>query len=117
MSSIANQSSVEKPRSSQTMKKVIIKEKKKDKDAFDMDSLQKVMKTFANEMVDVKGKLVEVSKRPFRPFFKRNVKTPPGGQISVVESEEIKADEEEVEEEEELQDTNVFWDINGAFKE
>lgn len=59
MSSIANKSSIEEPRSSQTVKKAIMKEKKKDKDSFDMDSLQKVIKTIANEMVDVKGKLLK----------------------------------------------------------
>jgi hypothetical protein len=30
------------------------------------------MKTLANEIVVVKGKLVEVSNKPFRPFFKKN---------------------------------------------
>jgi hypothetical protein len=79
MSSIENKSSVEEPRSSQTVKKEIMKEEKKDKDSFDMDSLQKVIKTTTNEMVDVKGNLVEVSNRPFRPFVKENVKIPPGG--------------------------------------
>jgi len=59
MSSIANKSSIEEPRSSQIVKKAIMKEKKKDKDSFDLDSLQKVIKTIANEMVDVKGKLLK----------------------------------------------------------
>jgi hypothetical protein len=94
-------------------KKVIIKEEKKDKDAFDMDSLQKVMKTLANEIVDVKGKLDEVSSKPFRPFFKKNPQIPPGGQTS----EGVNVDEEEGEDEEEVQDTNLFWDINGIFDE
>jgi hypothetical protein len=38
------------------------------------------MKTLANEIVDVKGKVDEVSNKPFRPFFKKNTQIPPGGQ-------------------------------------
>jgi hypothetical protein len=37
-----------------------------------MEDLQKVLKTLANKIVDVKGKLVEVLNKPFRPFFKKN---------------------------------------------
>jgi hypothetical protein len=111
--SIASKSPSEDSRSSQTTKKVIIKEENKDKDAFDMDSLQKVMKTLENEIVDVKGKLVEVSNKPFKPFFKKNPQIPPGGQTS----EGVNVDEEEGEDNEEVQDTNLFWDINGIFYE
>jgi hypothetical protein len=41
---------------------------------------------------------------------------PPGSHISTLKSEEINADEEEVNEDE-IQDTNIFWDINGIFYE
>jgi hypothetical protein len=78
-----------------------------------MENLQKVMKTLANEIVDVKGKLVEVLNKPFRPFFKRNPQIPPSGQTS----EGVNVDEEEGEDNEEVKDTNVFWDINGIFYE
>jgi hypothetical protein len=36
-----------------------------------MENLQKVMKTLANEIVDVEGKLDEVSSKPFKPFKKK----------------------------------------------
>jgi hypothetical protein len=113
ISSIASKSPSEDSRSSITTKKTIIKDERKDKDVFDMENLQKVMKTLANEIVDVKGKLVEVSNKPFRPFFKRNPQIPPGGQTS----EGVNVDEEEGEDNEEVKDTNVFWDINGIFYE
>jgi hypothetical protein len=69
--SIASKSPSEDARYSQTTKTVIIKEEKKDKDVFDMDSLQKFMKTLANEIVDVKGNVTEFSNKPFRPFSRR----------------------------------------------
>jgi hypothetical protein len=72
ISSIASKSPSEDSRSSITTKKTIVKDEMKDKDVFDMENLQKVMKTLANEIVDVKRKLVEVSNKSFRPFFKRN---------------------------------------------
>jgi hypothetical protein len=84
-----------------------VKEEKKNKDYFDIDSLQKVMKTIPNEMVDVKGKIVEVSNRPFRPFVKKNMKIPPGSHISTLKREEVNEDEEEPNEGE-IQDTNIF---------
>jgi hypothetical protein len=37
-----------------------------------MENLEKVVKTLENEILYVKGKLVEVSTKPFRPFFKKN---------------------------------------------
>jgi hypothetical protein len=66
--------------SSLTTKKAIIKEERKDKYVFDKENLHKVMKTLANEIVDVKGKLDEVLNKPFMPFFKRNPQIPPSGQ-------------------------------------
>jgi hypothetical protein len=113
ISSIASKSPSEDSRSSITTKKEIIKDERKDKDVFDMENLQKVMKTLENEIVDVKGKLVEVSNKPFRPFFKKNPQIPHGGQTS----EGVNANEEEGEDNEEVKDTNVFWDINGIFDE
>jgi hypothetical protein len=67
-------------------------------------------------MVDVKGKLVEVSNRPFIPFFKNNVQVAPIGHISTLESEDVNVDEEEADEDE-VRDTNLLWYINGLFEE
>jgi hypothetical protein len=103
ISSIASKSSSEDSISSQTTKKVIIKEEKKDKDAFDMGSLKKIMKTLANEIVNVKGKQDELSNKPFRTFFKKNPQIPFGGQTL----EGVNVDEEG-EDDEKIQDTNMF---------
>jgi hypothetical protein len=102
--SIASKYPSEDSRYSQTTQKIIIKEEKKDKDAFDMDSLQKVMKTLENEIVDVKGKIVEVSNKSFKLFFKKNPHIPPNGKTS----EGFNVEEEEGEDNEEVQDTNLF---------
>ena len=72
ISSIASKSPSEDSISYITTKKKIIKDERKDKDVFDMDSLQKVMKTLANEIAGVKGKLLEVSNKPFKPLFEKN---------------------------------------------
>jgi hypothetical protein len=79
-----------------------------------MDSIQKVMKTIANEMVDIKGNLLEVSNRSFRPFVKTNMKIPFGSHIYTLKSQEVNEYEEEANGDE-IQDTNIFLDINGIF--
>ena len=53
-------------------KKVTFKEdskKKQTKDPFDLEGLQKVLKTMSNEMVDIKKQVAETSlKKPYRTF-------------------------------------------------
>lgn len=53
-------------------KKVSFKEdtkKKTPKDPYDMEGLQKVLKTMSNEMVEIKKQVAETStKKPFRTF-------------------------------------------------
>ena len=62
-------------------KKVSFKEdpkKKQPKDPFDLEGLQKVLKTMSNEMVDIKKQVAETSsKKSYRPF-KRNPSTASG---------------------------------------
>lgn len=49
--------------------------KKQSKDPFDLEGLQKVLKTMSNEMVDIKKQVAETSsKKPFR-HYKRNPST------------------------------------------
>ena len=74
-------------------KKITFKEdskKKQTKDPFDLEGLQKVLKTMSNEMIDIKKQVAETSSRkPYRAF-KRNplMEVKPPNAISNVESEE-----------------------------
>ena len=79
-------------------KKVTFKEeskKKQAKDPFDLEGLQKVLKTMSNEMVDIKKQVAETSsKRPYRAFKRGSLMDlrPPNA-ITSAESEE---EEEEI---------------------
>lgn len=45
--------------------------KKQSKDPFDLEGLQKVLKTMSNEMVDIKKQVVKTSsKNPYKPYRK-----------------------------------------------
>ena len=102
-------------------KKVLFKEdpkKKQPKDPFDLEGLQKVLKTISNEMVDIKKQEAETSSnKPYRPF-KRNPSTDskPTNVISNDVSEEEEEEEEEniTEEhtdEEEVVELQGMWDF------
>ena len=72
-------------------KKVSFKDdsKKKAKDPYDMEGLQKVLKTMSNEMVEIKKQVAETStKKPFRNFRRNQVESKPPNAISNAESEE-----------------------------
>jgi len=99
-------------------KKVTFKDdskKKQAKDPFDLEGLQKVLKTMSNEMVDIKKKVAKTSsKRPYRAF-KRGPSTDakPPNAISSAESEE---EEEEIAterqtNEEEVVELQGMWDF------
>lgn len=49
--------------------------KKTPKDPFDLEGLQKVLKTMSNEMVEIKKQVVESSKKPLRPFKRTQTST------------------------------------------
>ena len=85
----------------QNSKKVSFKEdpkKKQSKYPFDLEGLQKDLKTMSNEMVDIKKQVAETSsKKPYRPF-KRNPSTdskPPNAitNAELEEEEEIATEE------------------------
>ena len=99
-------------------KKVTFKEdpkKKQSKDPFDLEGLQKVLKTMSNKMVDIKKQVVETSsKKPYIPFkINPSTDSKPPNAITSAESEEEEeeiATEEHTDEEEvvELQGTWNF---------
>lgn len=89
-------------------KKVSFKEyhtKKQPKDPFNLEGLQKVLKTMSNEIVNVKKQVAETSsKKPYRPFKKNpSIHSKPPNSISNAELEEEEkenATEEHTDEEE-----------------
>ena len=59
-------------------KKVTFKEdpkKKQSRDPFDLEGLQKVLKTMSNEMVDIKKQVAETSSKKYFKPFRRNPST------------------------------------------
>ena len=101
-------------------KKVTFKDdskKKTSKDPFDLEGLQKMLKTMSNEMVEIKKQVAESSapKRPFRTFKKNSsYASQPPNTISNVESDQESAEDspndEEVRTEEEIE-LNGMWDL------
>ena len=102
----------------QKSKKVSFKEdpkKKQSKDPFDLEGLQKALKTMSNEMVDIKKQVAETSsKNPYRPF-KRNPSTDskPPNAITNAKSEEEEEEiaTEEHTDEEEVVELQGMWDF------
>ena len=79
-------------------KKVTLKEdskKKQAKDPFDLEGLQKVLKTMSNEIVDIKKQVAETSsKKPYKAFKRGpSMDIKPPNAISNVESEEEEEEE------------------------
>ena len=80
-------------------KKVTFKDeskKKSPKDPFDLEGLQKVLKTISNDMVEIKKQVAETSsKKPFRSFRKNqwSISRPPNV-ISNIESDQEEEEEE-----------------------
>lgn len=100
-------------------KKVTFKEdskKKQAKDPFDLEGLQKVLKTMSNEMVDIKKQVAETSsKNPYRTS-KRGPSTDakPPNAISNVESKEEEEEESATEgqtDDEEVVELQGMWDF------
>lgn len=81
--------------------------KKQSKDPFDLEGLQKVLKTMSNEMVDIKKQMAETSsKKPYKPFRMNPSTDPkPPNPITNIESE---GEEEEVSNEEHIDDEEVL---------
>ena len=97
-------------------KKVSFKDdskKKTPKDPYDMEGLQKVLKTLSNEMVEIKKQVAETStKRPFRTY-KRNESKPPNA-ISNADSDQEEEEEETIsptDDEEEVVECHGMWDF------
>jgi hypothetical protein len=97
-------------------KKVSFKEdskKKTPKDPYDMEGLQKVLKTLSNEMVEIKKQVAETSnKRPFRTYKKTESKPP--NVISNADSEQEEEEEEttsQTDDEEEVAECHGMWDF------
>jgi hypothetical protein len=114
MMSIASKAPVEDRRALPPTRRVTIKDEKKDKEALDIESLHKLVKSLANDIIDIKKNVAEesTSKRPWRPFVKRNF-PPPGNHISTVDDNE-EGEQEENEHDDENVDTsevNLIWDI------
>jgi len=89
--------------------------KKQSKDPFELEELQKVLKTMSNEIVDIKKQVPETSsKKPFKPFRRNHPTNPkPPKAITNAESE---GEEEEVSNEEQTDDEEVvepqgMWDF------
>ena len=99
-------------------KKVSFKDdskKKRTKDPYDMEGLQRVLKTMSNEMVEIKKQVSESStKKPYRNFKKPESKPP--NVISYADSDPEEEEEEETvtpseEEEEEVVECHGMWDF------
>jgi len=100
-------------------KKVSFKDdskKKMPKYPYDMEGLQKVLKTMSNEMVEIKKQVAKTSiKRPFRNFKKPESKPP--NAISNADSDPEEEEEEEIvfsskePEEEETVECHGMWDF------
>ena len=100
-------------------KKVSFKDdskKKTPKDPYDMEGLQKFLKTMSNEMVEIKKQVAETStKRPFRNFKKPESKPP--NTISNVDSDPKEEEEDETvlpskePKEEETIECHGMWDF------
>jgi hypothetical protein len=99
MMSIASKELIEENKiATQIRKQNVLKmiEEKKDKETVNMESLHRLVKSLANEIVNLKKNVAEEStyKKPWRPFTRRNI-PPPCNQISSADVDE----DEEVEEE------------------
>ena len=101
-------------------KKVSFKDdsKEKAKDPYDMEGLQKVLKTMSNEMVEIKKQVAETStKKPFRNFRRNQVESKPPNAISNAESEEEEEEEDtsvvpdQEDENEEIAELHGMWDF------
>jgi len=89
MMSISNKESIEEKKIAlQIRKQNVFKttKEKKDKEIVNMEILHRLVKSLANEIVDLKKNVVEesTSKKPWRPFTRRNI-PPPCNQISSVD--------------------------------
>jgi len=90
--------------------------KKTPKDPYDMEDLQKVLKTMSNEMVEIKKQVAETStKRPFRNFKKPEPKPPNAISNADSDPEEDEEDEtvlsSEEPEQEETVECHGMWDL------
>jgi len=100
-------------------KKVTFKEdckKKKEKDPFDLEGLQKVLKTMSNDMVDIKNQVAETSSKKHYRAFKRGPSTDakPPNAISNAKSEEEEEEESATEgqtDDEEVVELQGIWDF------
>ena len=99
-------------------KKISFKEetkKKKTKDPFDMEGLQKVLKAMSNEMIDIRKQVAESSPRKPLRSFKRNppMETKPPSVVSNVESEEEEEENtaETHTDDEEVVELQGMWDF------
>ena len=90
--------------------------KKPPKYPFDLEGLQKVLKTMSNEMVDIKKQVAETSsKKYFRPFKRNSPANPkPPNVILHVESDgeedEVSTNEEQTDDEE-VAELQGMWDF------
>jgi len=91
------------------------------KDPFDLEVLQKVLKTISNEMLDIKRQVVETSsKKPYKPYRKNpSTDSKPPNAITNAESE---GEEEEVSNEEPIDEDEVvelqgMWDFILPYEE
>ena len=103
-------------------KKVTFKydsKKKVAKDPYDMEGLQKVLKTMSNEIVEIKKQVVKSSykKKPFRSFKRNQTSNPqPPNTISNAEFDLDEYDEEttlsdDETEDEDLDQVHGMWDF------
>lgn len=90
--------------------------KKTPKNPFDLEGLQKVLKTMSNEMVDIKKQVVETSSRKAYKPYKRNPSFDPKPPSTIsnvewdVEEEEISIVEEQTDDEE-VAKFQGMWDF------
>jgi hypothetical protein len=61
MMSIANKNLAEERRALPPTQRVMFKEEKKDKEALDLESLHKLVKSMANDIIDIKKNVAEES--------------------------------------------------------
>jgi len=99
-------------------KKVAFKDdpnKKQSKDPFDLEGLQKVLKSMSIEMVDIKKQVVETSsKKPYKPLIRNpSIDPKPSNAITNVESEgeEDEASNEEPTDDDEVVELQGMWDF------
>jgi hypothetical protein len=105
MMRVSNKALIEDRKALPPSRRVTIKDENKYKEALDLERIYKLVKSLANDIIDIKKIVAEESKskRLWRPFVKRNF-PPHDNQFFFVDDD----DEEEQQEEHDDDDVGTF---------